>query len=123
MAQAQDSNPMHQPPGPQLLPQEGATPPAPAAAAAPAPQMPPGATQVHEATFLAARLREALAESANLRQMVADLQAENARMRAAQAQAEIEQLDKAHNVGKGTMLVKKADGTYWRLPNQQAQQG
>ena len=66
--------------------------------------------------FLAARLRETLAESANLRDLVADLQKENARLRANEAQAEINGLDSEFNVGQGTVLQKRPDGTYWRIP-------
>lgn len=138
MAQAQDSNPMLQPPMPPAQPpalQEGAlapvgpvgpegqsNAPGPQGEQPPMPWQQPQPTQVTEATFMAARLRESLAEAANLRQMVADLQVENAGLRAKQAQAEIAQLDKAYQVGQGTMLVGKADGTFWRLPKQPQQQ-
>lgn len=122
MARAQDSELMHQPPMPPAqppVPQEGAPDASTdAEEAQPAPWQQPQPVQVTEATFLAARLREALAESANLRQLVADLQVENSKLRAKQAQAEIDQLDATYKVGQGTVLVGKADGTYWRLPKQ-----
>jgi hypothetical protein len=78
--------------------------------------------QVGKEVFLAARLRETLAESANLRDLVADLQKENARLRANEAQTEINGLDAEFNVGQGTILQKRPDGTYWRIPKELVQQ-
>jgi len=111
-------------PVPSVLPQEAMpqapAPEAPAAEAsevpateAPTPVVP---VQVDRATFLAARLREMLAESANLRDLVADLQKENARFRANEAQSEINSLDQEFNVGQGTILQRRPDGTFWRIP-------
>lgn len=104
------------------------TPPAPDPAPAPAAEQvvqPPAPTepspvQVEESVFLAARLRETLAEAANLRQLVAELQLENSRLRAAQDQAEINNLDSTYDVGAGTRLLRRQDGTYWRLPKEEA---
>lgn len=112
------------PVAPPALPVEGAQPaaaPAPAPeAAAPGPAVP---VQVDRTTFLAARLRETLAEAANLRDQNADLlkevgalRKENAAYRADIAQAEIDGLDKEFDVGKGTILQRRPDGTYWRIP-------
>jgi len=90
-------------------------------------------TQVDRATFLAARLRELLAEAANLRDHNADLlsevgslRKENSNYKAGLAQAEINGLDEEYDVGKGTILQKRQDGTYWRIPREalkQLQQG
>lgn len=85
--------------------------------------------QVDHATFLAARLRETLAELANLRDQNADLlsevgalRKENAKYKANLAQAEIDRLDEEFDVGQGTILQKRKDGTYWRLPREALQQ-
>lgn len=101
---------------PQELPQEVVTQVEPEA---PGPAVP---VQVDRATFLAARLREALATEANLRDAIANLQKENARLRAIQAQGEIDGLDAEFNVGQGTVLQKRPDGTYWRIPQEMLQQ-
>ncbi|MGD9725423.1 MAG: hypothetical protein AB7L09_03455 [Nitrospira sp.] len=114
MAKAEDSNPMYQPPLPPMETTGAATP-------SPAPWQQPQPVQVTEATFLAARLRESLAEAANLRQLVAELQLENSRLRAKAVQDEIDRLDKDHKIGQGSLLVSKADGTYWRMPQPQSQ--
>jgi len=125
MAHAQDSDVLYQPPmppTPALHEGTGQDPERPAPYHAPAQPMPwqqGQPTQVTEATFLAARLREALAEAANLRQAVADLQVENSKLRAVTVQVEIDKLEKTYQVGRGTTLVGKADGTYWRMPQQQ----
>jgi hypothetical protein len=63
-----------------------------------------------------------LAEAANLRALVADLQKVNSDMRAQMAQAEINRLDAEYNVGDGTILQAKPDGTFWRLPKSAIQQ-
>jgi len=81
-----------------------------------APEAPAVPVQVGKEVFLAARLRETLAESANLRDQVANLLKENAGLRANEAQTEINGLDKEFDVGQGTILQKRADGTYWRIP-------
>ena len=70
--------------------------------------------QVDASVFLAARLREVTAEAANLRMLVADLQSELARMKANEAQIEIDRLDQVYKVGNGTVLQKRDDGTFWR---------
>lgn len=113
---------------PPSLPQEGQaqppeTPKAPDAAAGPAVPV-----QVDQATFMAARLRETLAELANLRDYNADLlselaalRKENAAFKASAAQAEIDRLDQEYDVGKGTILQKRPDGTYWRIPREALQ--
>lgn len=88
--------------------------------APPAETQEPQPEQVGPEVFLAARLRETLAEAANLRQLVAELQVENARYKAQLAQKEIDSLDKDFGVGQGTVLQKKPDGTVWRLPVQAA---
>jgi len=77
---------------------------------------PEGPTQVDAAVFLAARLREAVTEAANLRTLVAELQTELARLRAQADQAEINRLDSTYNVGAGSILQARPDGTYWRIP-------
>ncbi len=79
--------------------------------------------QVDASVFLAARLREVTAEAANLRSLVADLQVELARMKALAAQVEIDRLDQTYNVGSGSILQARSDGTYWRLPRSAVQQG
>jgi hypothetical protein len=43
-------------------------------------------------------------------------------MRAQMAQAEINRLDAEYNVGDGTILQAKPDGTFWRLPKSAIQQ-
>ena len=85
----------------------------PTASEAPAPDVP---IQVDKSVFLAARLREMIAEAANLRSLVAELQKENATLRAQVAQAEIDKLDQEYDVGNGTILQARQDGTYWRVP-------
>ena len=84
---------------------------------------PEGPLQVDAAVFLAARLRESISEGANLRQLVADLQTELARLKAKLDQTEIERLDAAYNVGSGTILQARPDGTYWRIPKSALRQG
>jgi hypothetical protein len=64
-----------------------------------------------------------VAEAANLRTLVAELQTELARVRAQLDQNEIDALDSAYNVGKGSVLQKRPDGTYWRIPKSALQQG
>lgn len=103
----QPNRPLHLPPVPETSEIEWPNPPQP--------------IEVDQAVFLAARLRETLAEAANLRHTVAELQAENARLRANAAQTEINQLEADYNVGSGTVLQKRPDGTYWRLPVQSRQ--
>ena len=97
---------------------------------APLPAAPAGPVQVDKATFLAARLREVIAEAANLRTANADLlsevgalRKENANYKANIDQAEIDGLDAEYDVGKGTILQKRKDGTYWRIPREALQQG
>jgi hypothetical protein len=106
---------------PVIVPTRSEAPDEPLVAAA-APVVDPNApTQVDASVFLAARLREVTAEAANLRTLVADLQAELARMKASAAQAEIDRLDQVYNVGSGTILQKREDGTYWRIPREAIQ--
>ena len=119
-------NPMYQPPVPPAQPAAPVVPPVEAPVVVqttPPPSQPaaPQAQQVEEKVFLAARLRESLAELANWRQTAAELQLENSQLKARLAQAEIQRLDATYDVGKGTMLVGKEDGTFWRLPKQQQQ--
>jgi hypothetical protein len=78
--------------------------------------------QVDASVFLAARLRETMAEAANLRTLVAELQTELARTRAQLDQVEINSLDSTYNVGKGSILQRRPDGTYWRIPKSALQQ-
>ena len=103
-------------------------PPAPHEGDAPLIEDPDAPVQVDRAVFLAARLRETLADAANLRNLVAELQKELATMRAGAAQAEIDRLDQDYDVGSGTVLHSRPDGTFWRIPKsviqqQQQQQG
>lgn len=78
--------------------------------------------QVDAAVFLAAQLREVLAEAANLRTLVAELQTVNAQLRAQTTQVRVAQLDEIYKVGSGTILQARPDGTYWRLPQSAVQQ-
>jgi hypothetical protein len=87
------------------------------------PPLSEGPVQVDASVFLAARLRETMAEAANLRTLVAELQTALAHTKAQLDQNEIDALDSAYNVGKGSILQKRPDGTYWRLPNSTLQQG
>ena len=80
------------------------------------PAAPEGPVQVDAAVFLAARLRESVTEAANLRTLVAELQTELARLRAQADQVEISKLDSTYNVGAGSILQARTDGTYWRIP-------
>ena len=103
MAQAKDSDLLHQPPMPRID------------FTSTAPDI-SGPVQVSEATFLAAQLREALTDAANLRHQVAELQVEIVRLHTRAAQVEINRLDKTYGIGEGTVLVGKTDGTFWRVP-------
>jgi len=109
-------SPFNQPPVPPA-PAPEAPAPVPEAAAAEAPE------QVGPEVFLAARLRETMAEAANLRTLVAELQTDLARLRAQMDQSEINALDSTYNVGKGSILQRRPDGTYWRIPKSALQQG
>jgi hypothetical protein len=82
----------------------------------PAVAPPPVPVQVERVVFLAARLRELLATEANLRTLVAELQSENALFRAKQSQSEIDGLEAEFDVGEGTVLQKRPDGSVWRIP-------
>lgn len=102
------------PPAPPAAPQDKADTPA---------VDPKEPVQVEQEVFLAARLRETLAELANLRDHNADLltelgilRKENAKFKASVAQIEINKLDADFNVGQGTVLQRRPDGTYWRVP-------
>ena len=82
-----------------------------------------GPVQVDKATFLAARLREALSEVARLREILGELQVENGRLRAETLKVEIGKIDEEFDVGQGTILQARSDGTYWRVPRSAVQQG
>ena len=121
MAELHTPQPVIGPPTGTELPQEIV----PQTEATPEPTAPvvPEAVQVDRAVFLAARLREVIASEANLRDEVANLLKENAQFRAIQAQREIDVLDSEFDVGKGTILQKRPDGTYWRIPEAAIQRG
>lgn len=85
----------------------------------PAPNAPSGSArpvQVDRSVFMAARLREALAEVVSLRALVANLQKENFDLKAQQTQSQVDALDKEFDVGPGSVLQQRTDGTCWRLP-------
>ena len=77
----------------------------------------PQPVQVPDAVFLAARLRQSLLENAELKKLVAELQGELVTLRAKLTQEEVAKLDRDYQIGAGTVLQARTDGTYWRLPH------